>query len=157
MQDEGDLHGTKRQDKPAHENALDRQIVKHIGHVDKVRQQHGDSQNQHADQNNNPGPFQNITEPAHGKGEESALAKVQSFDPTETDCDQVNLNINAGEVFEDEGKCVDGGGKFQKVRGGNFVIPIRQPPIDEGFKECRQGAEEEDEVNRNTPPPVKLG
>src|SRR5689334_22789020 len=108
MQDEGDLHGTKRQNKPAHENALEWQIVKHVRHPDKIREQHGESQNQHADQNNNPGPFQNITEPAHGKSEERALAKGQSFDPAETDCYQVNLNINACEIFEDERKGIDG-------------------------------------------------
>src|SRR5438034_7241156 len=102
MQDEGDLDRTKRQDKSAHENALQRQIVKHIGHIDKISEQHGQSQNQHADQNNNPGPFQNITEPAHGKSEESAFTEGQSLDPAETNCDQINLNINASEVFEDE-------------------------------------------------------
>src|SRR5690242_11025777 len=123
MQDEGDLHRTKRQNKPAHENALQRQIVEDIGNIDKISEEHGEPQNQHADQNNNPGPFQNITEPTDCKSEQIALAKGQSFDPTETDCNQVNLNINPREIFENEGKGIDRGRNFQKVRGRNFVIP----------------------------------
>ena len=157
VQNEGDLDRRKRQNKRAHENALKREIVKHIGHIDEIREQHGQSQNQDADQNNDPGPFQNITESAHGKSEESALAKVQSFDPAQTDCDQVNLNINASEVLEDKGKSIDGGGNFQEVRGRDFVIPTRQPPIDEWLEECRQGTNEKYEIDWNAPPPVKFG
>src|SRR5438477_1211823 len=157
MQDEGDLHRTKRQNKPAHENALQRQIVEDIGNIDKIGEAHGEPQNHHAHQNNNSSPLQNITEPAHRKSEQVALAKGQSLDPAETDCDQVNLNINPCEVFENEGKGIDRGRNFQKVRGRDFVIPTRQPPIDEWLEDCRQGANEKDEIDWNTPPPVKFG
>src|SRR5438105_9812577 len=157
VENEGNLHRTKRQNKPADENALEREIVQHVRHIDEISEEHWQPQHQHADDNNNTGPFQNVTESAHGKGKKSAFAKTQSFDPGQTDGDEVNLNINSGQVFEDEGERIDGGGDFQKMCGGDFVVPSRQPPIDERFQERSQGADKENEINRNAPPTVKLG
>src|SRR5437764_12558783 len=156
VKDEGNLHRTKGQNKTADENALEREIVQYIRHVNKISEQHWQPQHQHADDNNNTGPFQDVTESAHGKGKKSAFAKTQSFDPGQTDGDEVNLNINSGQVFEDEGERIDGGGDFQKMCGGDFVVPTRQPPIDERLKEGSEGTDEENRINRNAPPTVEF-
>src|SRR5207245_6001261 len=146
----------KGENKTDHENALEREIVKHVRQVNKIREQHRQPQHQHANDNNNTGPFQDVTESAHGKGKKSAFPKTQPFDPGQTDCDEVNLNINPGQVFEDERERIDGGGNFQKMRGRDFVVPIRQPPIDERFQERSHGTDEENEIDRNAPPTVKF-
>src|SRR5437016_561280 len=156
VKDEGNLDRAEGENKSAHENALEREIVQHVRHINKISEEHWQPQHQHADDNNNTGPFQDVTESAHGKGKKSAFAKTQSFDPGQTDGDEVNLNINSGQVFEDEGERIDGGGDFQKMRGGDFVVPTRQPPIDERFKEGSQGTDEENRINRNAPPTVKF-
>src|SRR5436189_3757335 len=157
VQDEGNLHRTKGHNKTADENALERKIVQYIRHVNKISEQHWQPQHQHADDNNNTGPFQDVTESAHGKGKKSAFAKTQPFDPGQTDGDEVNLNINSGQVFENERERINGGGDLQKMRGRNFVVPSRQPPIDERFQEHSDRADEENEINRDAPPTVKLG
>src|SRR5436189_2513343 len=156
VQDEGNLHRTKGHNKTANENALKRETVQYTRHVNKLSEKHWQPQHPHADDNNNTGPFQDVTESAHGKGKKSAFAKTQPFDPGQTDGDEVNLNINSGQVFEDERERVNGGGDFQKMRGRDFVIPSRQPPIGERFQERSQGADKENEINRNAPPTVKL-
>src|SRR6266478_318966 len=156
VEDEGDLDRTKGENKPTYENALEREIIQHVRHVNKISEEHWQPQHQHADDNNNTGPFQDVTESAHGKGKKSAFAKTQPFNPGQTDGDEVNLNINSGQVFEDERDRIDGGGDFQKMRGGDFVIPTRQPPIDERFKERSQGTDEENEIDRNAQPTVKF-
>src|SRR5205823_4883167 len=156
VENEGNLYRTKRQNKPADENAREQEIAQHVRHIDEISEEHWQPQHQHADDNNNTGPFQNVTESAHGKGKKSAFAKTQPFDPGQTDGDEVNLNINSGQVFEDERERIDRGGDFQKVRGRDFVVPIRQPPIDERLQERRQGADEENEIDRNAPPTVKF-
>src|SRR5207244_7802495 len=102
VQNEVNLHRTKGENKPAHENTLEREIVQHVRHINKISEQHWQPQHQHADDHNNTGPFQDVTESAHGKGKKSAFPKTQPFDPGQTDCDEVNLNINPGKEFEDE-------------------------------------------------------
>ena len=67
------------------------------------------------------------------------------------------MNVNSGQVFEDERERINGGGDLQKMRGRNFIVPSRQPPIDERFQERSQGADKENEINRDAPPTVKLG
>ena len=66
----------KSKNKPADENALEREIIQHVWHVNKISEEHWQPQHEHADDNNNTGPFQDVTESAHGKGKKSAFAKT---------------------------------------------------------------------------------
>src|SRR4029077_1879417 len=76
VEDEGDLDRTKCENKSAHENALERKIIQDVWHIDKISEEHWQPQHEHADDNNNTGPFQDVTESAHGKGKKSAFAKT---------------------------------------------------------------------------------
>ena len=115
VQHEGNLHRTKNQNERAHEKALQWQIIEHVGHIHEVSEQQRHTQNKHAHCDHNPGPTQDVAKSAHREFKESSFAKTQSFDPGETDCDQINLNINSDEVLENEGDGVDGGGDFEQM------------------------------------------
>src|SRR5205814_9524236 len=98
VQNEGKLDRTKGENKPAHENTLEREIDQHVRHINKISAEHWQPQHQHADDNNNTGPFQDVTKSAHGKGKKSAFAKTQPFEPGQTYGHEVNLVITADQL-----------------------------------------------------------
>src|SRR6185437_13742152 len=104
---ERDLHRTKRDDQTAHDRALERQVIQHVRNIHEVGKQQRKSHDQSADEHHDAGPFQNVTEPAHAEAKQLAFLKTQSADPGETDSDQVNLNVDAEEIFENKRERVD--------------------------------------------------
>src|SRR5204863_6493572 len=93
VKDEGNLHRAKGENKPAHKNALEREIVQHVRHVNKISEEHWQPQHQHADDHKNTGPFLDVHESEHGKIKKSAFQKTQTLNPGQTDRDEGNLNI----------------------------------------------------------------
>src|SRR5947207_9706800 len=83
MERERNLDRTESDDQSAHQHALDREIVKHVGNVHEVSEQERKPHNQKAHQRDDAGPFQNVTEPAHAKAEKLAFLKTQTADPGE--------------------------------------------------------------------------
>jgi hypothetical protein len=117
VESERDLHRTKRKDQAAHYNTLDRQIIQDAWYVHEIREQQRHSHDQHAHQHDDPRPFQDVTEAAHSKSEEFAFFKAESADPGETDRNEINLNVNAKQVFENEGDGIHAGRNLQQPRG----------------------------------------
>ena len=87
VQHERNLHRTKKQNERAHENALHRQIIEHVGHIHEVSEQQRQAQHEHADCDHDPGPAQDVAKPPYREFKERSFAETQSFDPGETDRD----------------------------------------------------------------------
>src|SRR5439155_6048331 len=114
MERERNLDRTESDDQSAHQHALDREIVKHVGNVHEVSEQERKPHNQKAHQRDDAGPFQNVTEPAHAKAEKLAFLKTQTADPGEANRYQINLNVNAEEIFKDKCHGIDTRGDLQE-------------------------------------------
>src|SRR5262249_769952 len=128
VQCERDLDGAKRDDQSAHKQALDRQIIKYAGNIREVGQENWKPHDQRADHNHDAGPSQNITEAPHGEAEQFPLFKTDAFYPGQTDGDQINLDVNAKEIFENERDCIYRGRNSEQPSGGNKTAPLWQPP-----------------------------
>src|SRR2546428_1167945 len=93
------LHRTEGNNQSAHDHALDWKIIKHVGNVHEVSEQQRKSHNERADEHDDAGPFQNVTESPHSKAEQLAFLKTQTANPSKTNRDQINLNVNAEEIL----------------------------------------------------------
>ena len=156
MQDKRDLDGAKSKDQTAHEHALERQVIEHIGNMHEVGEQQRHPHDQRAHQHDDAGPLQDITEAAHGEAAELAFFETHALHPRQANSDQINLNINAEEIFEDERNGIHCGGNLQQPRGRDRAAPLWQPPKHDRLEERRQRAEEQDQVNEITPETISF-
>src|SRR5262249_52892052 len=82
MERQRDLHRTKGDDQDAHQHPRNRQIVKNAGNIREISEEKRQSHDQHANRNDNPSPFQDITEAAHGEAEKFSLFEAHTFYPS---------------------------------------------------------------------------
>src|SRR5436190_2337889 len=153
MEDERNLDGAKGNDQDAHDQTLERKKIEHSGNIPEIRQQKRRAHDQRAHDDDQAGPFQDITEATHREPEKIALMEAQALDPGQADRDQVNLNINSEKVFEDESNGVDRGGDLQTSGHGNRR---RQTPKRDRFQESGHDADQQDGVDREAPPSISL-
>ena len=76
------------------------------------------------------GPFQDIAEAAHREPEQIAFMKAQTLDPRQTNRDQVNLNVDAEEIFENEGDRIDRRRNLQQPGRRPTPAPVQSPKSD---------------------------
>src|SRR5205823_10882341 len=102
-----------RDDQSAHYHALNRQIIEDVRDIHEICEQKRDAHDQSAHQHDEAGPFQNVTEPPHGKAKKFAFLETQTANPGETNHDQVDLDVNAEEIFKDKRRGIDRGRKLK--------------------------------------------
>ena len=124
MKHQRNLDGAKGNDQSAHEHALKRQIIEDTGNVPEICEEKRPAHDQCADHDNDASPFQNIAETAHGEAKQFAFLEAQALYPSQANGDQINLNVDAKEVFEDECDRVDRGRDSQQA-GGRQTAPLR--------------------------------
>ena len=125
MQCEGDLDRAEGNDQAAHEHALKRQVVENPGNVREVCEEKRQADDQCADDDNDAGPLQNITEAAHGEAKEFAFFETHALYPSQTHSNQINLDVDAKEVFENE--C--GYQRWPKFAAGRRPTTDRSTPV----------------------------
>jgi len=94
VEDERNLDGAKGNDQSAHHESLERQIIEDVRTFRNTPTKAARVRSPCCD-DNEAGPFQNVAEATHREPEKFALGEAQTFDPSQTNRDQVNLNINA--------------------------------------------------------------
>src|SRR6266542_2923140 len=102
MERQRDLNRTKGNDQTAHKHPRNGQVIKDARNIGEVGKDERQSDDQRAYCNDNAGPFQNITEAPHGEAEEFSFFKANAFYPRQTDCDEIHLDINSQEIFENK-------------------------------------------------------
>src|SRR6266542_1794464 len=79
MESQGDLDRAKGNNQNTHQHPRNWQIIKDTGNVSEIGKKQRQPDDQHAYRNDNPSPFQDITEAAHGKAEEFSFFEADSL------------------------------------------------------------------------------
>ena len=154
MQDERNLHRAKGDDERAHDEALAGQIIEHVRHIHEIREQERAPNNHCAHQHHDAGPLEHVTESSHGEAEQILFAKAQPFDPCQANRDQVNLDVNAEEIFENERDRVDGRRHSEELCRRLSCPPLRQSPERDRFHQGRDRADEQHQIDQVSPKAV---
>src|SRR6266508_2974235 len=120
-----------------------RQITKNAGNVREICKQKRQPDDQHAYGNDNPGPFQDITEAAHGKAKEFSFFEAHALDPGQADGNEIHLDVDSQEVFENERGRIDCGRDSQEPGSRDQTTPLWQSPENNRFQERGQRAQQE--------------
>src|ERR1051325_7066595 len=102
MENERNLDGTERNDQQTHEIAFVRKVLDHIWHFTEISQEKRPTNDKSANNDYDSGPLQDIAKTPHRKSEKLTLGKAQTFDPSQTNRDQIYLNVNTEEVFKNK-------------------------------------------------------
>ena len=109
MESQGDLDGAKGNNQNTHQHPRNWQIIKDAGNVSEIGKKQGQPDDQHAYRNDNPSPFQDITEAAHGEAKEFSFFEAHAFYPGQADGNEIHLDVDSQEVFENERGRIDRG------------------------------------------------
>src|SRR4030095_9987951 len=151
MESQGNLDRAKGDYQNTHQHPRNRQIIKDAGNVNEIGKQQGQPHNQHADRNDNSSPFQDITETAHGEAKEFSFFEAYPLYPGQTDGNQIHLNVDSQEVFENERGGIDRCRDSQKPRGRYQTTPLWQSPEHNWLQERCQRAQQQDQIGKMTP------
>src|SRR4029077_14771698 len=75
-----------------------------------------------------PGPFQDVTEAAHGEAKELSFFEAHALYPGQADGNEIDLDVDSQEVLENERGRIDRGRNSQEPGGRDQTTPLWQSP-----------------------------
>src|SRR5438876_10246714 len=109
MESQRDLDRAKGNNQNTHQHSGNWQIIKDARNVSEIGKKQGQSNDQHAYRNDNPSPFQDITEAAHGEAKEFSFFEADSLYPGQANRNEIHLDVDSQQVFENERGRIDRG------------------------------------------------
>src|SRR5581483_10859972 len=117
MESQRDLDRAEGDNQNTHQHPGNWQIIQDAGNVREISEQQRQPDNQHAYRNDNASPFQDITETAHGKAKEFSFFEAYALYPRQADRNEIHLDVDSQEIFENERGRIDCGRDPQEPGG----------------------------------------
>src|SRR4029450_10550144 len=156
MESQGDLDRAEGKNQNPHQRPRKWQIIKDAGNAREIGKKQRQSDDQHAYRNDNPSPFQDITETTHGEAKELSFFEAHALYPGQADGNEIHLDVDSQEVFENECGRIDRSRDSQEPGGRYQTTPLWQSPEHNRLQERRQRAQQQKQIGKMHPEQKKL-